>query len=229
MSEGGAALDAGATEPASPGAVRRIVLVVGWLCAVALVVLVLHLLGVDVEGWFTSLWDALTAVDPEDVVLGLGLQTLDTLLSAIAWLAILRAAYPRANIEALPIVTAYAVAVAGNDVLPASLGTLVMLVMLAAIIPGATFPGLVGGQVVHKLFFVAAGAFVYLYLFLSVPGSLSLSSGSSPTTSRSRSSSVSWSSAGPFFSSGPSGAGCVGSGHARSRAARSSATRARSS
>lgn len=177
MSEGGAALDAGATEPASPGAVRRIVLVVGWLCAVALVVLVLHLLGVDVEGWFTSLWDALTAVDPEDVVLGLGLQTLDTLLSAIAWLAILRAAYPCANIEALPIVTAYAVAVAGNDVLPASLGTLVMLVMLAAIIPGATFPGLVGGQVVHKLFFVAAGAFVYLYLFLSVPGSFSLQLG----------------------------------------------------
>ena len=89
-----------------------------------------QIFGVDVEGWFTSLWDALTAVDPEDVLLGLGLQTLDTLLSAIAWLAILRAAYPRSGIEALPIVTAYAVAVAGNDVLPASLGTLVMLVML---------------------------------------------------------------------------------------------------
>ena len=34
-----------------------------------------------------------------------------------------------------------------------------------------------GGQVVHKLFFVAAGAFVYLYLFLSVPGSFSLQLG----------------------------------------------------
>jgi uncharacterized membrane protein YbhN (UPF0104 family) len=109
--------------------------------------------------------------------MGLGLQTLDTFLSAIAWLAILRAAYPRAGIEALPIITAYAVAVAGTDVLPASLGTLVMLVMLAAIIPGATFPGLVGGQVVHKLFFVAAGAFVYLYLFLSVPGSFDIELG----------------------------------------------------
>jgi hypothetical protein len=59
-------------------------------------------------------------------------------------------------------------------VLPVSLGTLVMLVMLTAIIPGSTFPGLVGAQVVHKLFFVAAGAFVYLYLFPSVPGSFSL-------------------------------------------------------
>ena len=176
MSHGQTALDARAAEP-TPGAARRIVLVVGWLCAVALAVLVLHLLGVDVEGWFSSLWDALTAVDPEDVLAGLGLQTIDTFLSGIAWLAILRAAYPRAGIEALPIITAYAVAVAGNDVLPANLGTFVMLVMLAAIIPGATFPGLVGGQVVHKLFFVAAGAFVYLYLFLSVPGSFSLQLG----------------------------------------------------
>ena len=87
------------------------------------------------EGWFSGLWDALTAVDPEYVLAGLGLQTLETLLSAFAWLAIVRAAYPNAGIETLPIITAYAVAVAGNDVLPASLGTLVMLVMLTAIIP----------------------------------------------------------------------------------------------
>ena len=170
---GAAAGVVGETPPAS----RRVVLVVGWLAAVALALLVLHLLGVDVAGWFSGLWDALTAVDPEYVLAGLGLQTLETLLSAFAWLAIVRAAYPNAGIETLPIITAYAVAVAGNDVLPASLGTLVMLVMLTAIIPGATFPGLVGAQVVHKLFFVAAGAFVYLYLFLSVPGSFSLQLG----------------------------------------------------
>ena len=134
----------------------------------------LQLLGVDVVGWFESLFDALTAVDLEYVVFGLALQTLETLLSGIAWLAILRFAYPHAGIRALPILTAYAVAVAGNDLLPASLGTLVMLVMLTAIIPESTFPGLIGGQVVHKLFFVVAGAFVYLYLFLSVPGSFAV-------------------------------------------------------
>ena len=71
MSHGQTALDARAAEP-TPGAARRIVLVVGWLCAVGLAVLVLHLLGVDVEGWFSSLWDALTAVDPVDVLAGLG-------------------------------------------------------------------------------------------------------------------------------------------------------------
>jgi uncharacterized membrane protein YbhN (UPF0104 family) len=177
VSASDAAVGVETASSASPSAARRIALVVGWLCGVALAVLVLHLLGIDVEGWFGDLWDALTAVDPEDVLAGIGLQTIDTFLSAIAWLAILRAAYPRAGIQALPIIAAYAVAVAGNDVLPANLGTLVMLVMLAAIIPGATFPGLVGGQVVHKLFFVAAGTFVYLYLFLSVPGSFSLQLG----------------------------------------------------
>jgi uncharacterized membrane protein YbhN (UPF0104 family) len=142
--------------------------------AAALAIGLLHLLGVDMASWFRSLFDALTAVDVEYVVFGLVLQTLETFLSGIAWLAILRVAYPNAGIRALPILTAYAVAVAGNDVLPASLGTLVMLVMLLAIIPESTFPGLIGGQVVHKLFFVFAGAFVYLYLFLSVPGSFAI-------------------------------------------------------
>jgi uncharacterized membrane protein YbhN (UPF0104 family) len=143
------------------------------LATAGAVLLGFHLLGVDVAGWFEDLFDALTEVDPEYVALGLVFQTLEGLLAALAWLAILRYAYPDAGIRALPILTAYAVAVAGNDVLPANLGTLVMLVMLATLIPGATFPGLVGGQVVHKLFFVAAGALVYVYLFLSVPGSFS--------------------------------------------------------
>jgi len=152
----------------------RLVRTVAVLAVAAAVLVVLHLLGVDVEGWLASLWDALTEVDFQYVVLGVVFQTLETFLAGVAWLAILRAAYPDAGIRALPILTAYAVAVAGNDVLPASLGTLVMLVMLTAIVPGSTFPGLVGGQVVHKLFFVVAGAFVYLYLFLSVPGSFSV-------------------------------------------------------
>jgi uncharacterized membrane protein YbhN (UPF0104 family) len=150
---------------------RKLARTIAVLAAAALAIALLHLLGVDVEGWLASLFDALTEVDPEYVAVGLVLQTLETFLSGIAWLAILRAAYPREEVHALPVLTTYAVAVAGNDVLPASLGTLVMLVMLTAIIPSSTFPGLIGGQVVHKLFFVVAGAFVYLYLFLTVPGS----------------------------------------------------------
>jgi uncharacterized membrane protein YbhN (UPF0104 family) len=153
---------------------RRATRTVAFLAASVLTLVLLRLLGVDLESWFGSLWDALTAVDPELIALGLVFQTLETALSGIAWIAILRFAYPAAEIRALPVLTTYAVAVAGNDVLPASLGTLVMLVMLLAIIPESTFPGLVGGQVVHKLFFVGVGAVVYLYLFLTVPGSFAL-------------------------------------------------------
>jgi uncharacterized membrane protein YbhN (UPF0104 family) len=153
---------------------RRLARTLVVLAAAGAALLVLHLLGADVVGWFEDLFDALTEVEAQYVVLGLVLQTLETFLSGIAWLAILRYAYPQAGLRALPILTAYAVAVAGNDVLPANLGTLVMLVMLTALIPQSTFPGLVGGQVVHKLFFVVAGALVYLYLFLSVPGSFSV-------------------------------------------------------
>ena len=162
---------------APPSVMRRILRVSVWLGGIALLLGLLDLFGVDLASWFSSLWDALTAVDVEYVLLGLLLQTFETLLSGIAWIAILRAAYPQAGIKFMPILTCYAVAVAGNDVLPASLGTLVMLIMLLAVIPGSTFPGLVGGQVVHKLFFVAAGAFVYLYLFLTVPGSFTLELG----------------------------------------------------
>jgi uncharacterized membrane protein YbhN (UPF0104 family) len=156
---------------------RRIGRIALWLGGIALILALLNLLGVDLESWFSSLWDSLTTVDLEYVVLGLLFQTFETLLSAIAWIAILRAAYPQAGVKFMPVLTCYAVAVAGNDVLPASLGTLVMLVMLLAVIPGSTFPGLVGGQVVHKLFFAVAGAFVYVYLFLSVPGSFALELG----------------------------------------------------
>jgi uncharacterized membrane protein YbhN (UPF0104 family) len=161
-------------EVSRPSIPKRIARVSIWLVGVALLLVLLNIVGVDLETWFTSLFDALTAVDVEYVVLGLAFQTLETALSGIAWFAILRAAYPQGQVKVMPVLTCYAVAVAGNDVLPASLGTLVMLVMLLAVIPGSSFPGLVGGQVVHKLFFVAAGAFVYLYLFLSVPGSFEL-------------------------------------------------------
>jgi uncharacterized membrane protein YbhN (UPF0104 family) len=49
--------------------------------------------------------------------------------------------------------------------------------MFVAIIVGANFAGVLGGMVVQKIFFTAAGTFVYLYLFLSVPGSFDLQLG----------------------------------------------------
>ena len=156
---------------------RRLVKVAAWLGGIALVVLVIELLGVDVGGWLSEFWDALKDVAIGYIVAGLALQTVQTTLTALAWLFILRAGFPQAEIPYRAILAAYAAGVAMNGFLPANIGTFVSLLMYVALIQGATFPGVLGAMVVQKIFFTIAGTFVYLYLFLSVPGSFSLQLG----------------------------------------------------
>jgi uncharacterized membrane protein YbhN (UPF0104 family) len=160
-----------------PSRARRLAKVAAWLGGVALVVLVLHLLGVDVRGWISNLWDALSAISIQYLVAGLALQTVQTTLTAVGWYFILRAGYPDSPPSYVQVLAAYAAGIALNGFLPANIGTLVMLLMFVAIIPRATFPGVLGGMVVQKIFFTLAGTFVYLYLFLSVPGSFELQLG----------------------------------------------------
>jgi uncharacterized membrane protein YbhN (UPF0104 family) len=152
------------------GAARRDDPAVLWIIAIAITLAVLELLGVDVSGWFSSLWDALTGIGFGYLVAGWSLQTVQTTLTALGWYAILRAAYPRAPVPYRQILAAYATGVALNGFLPANIGTVVMLLMFVAIVPGANLAGVLGGMLVQKLFFTLAGAFVYVYLFASVPG-----------------------------------------------------------
>jgi len=153
---------------------RRLCKVGGWIGATALAVVVLELLGVDVREWFSSLWDALTEIPLGYLVAGWSLQTVQTTLTAAGWYFILRAGFPVAPPAYGGVLGAYATGVALNGFLPANLGTFVMLLMFVAIIPGASFAGVVGGMVVQKVFFSVAGAFVYVYLFVSVEGSFQL-------------------------------------------------------
>ena len=101
---------------------------------------------------------------------------MQTTATAFAWYSILKYAYP-AGTRWRDILAAYAVSVALNGILPANLGTLVMLIMFSVTIAGATFAGILGGYAVEKIFFTIAGAFVYLYLFLSVSGSFDIQFG----------------------------------------------------
>jgi uncharacterized membrane protein YbhN (UPF0104 family) len=149
---------------------RRLVKVTGWFAAIAIVVALLDLLGVDVAGWFSDLWDALSGVGVGYLAAGWVLQTVQTTLTALGWYFILRAGFPDAPMRYRQILAAYAAGVALNGFLPANIGTVVMLLMYVAIIPGANLPGVLGGMVVQKIFFTVAGAFVYVYLFASVPG-----------------------------------------------------------
>ena len=134
------------------------------------------MLGIDVVGWLSDLWDEIKDIPARYLVAALTLQTGQTVFAGLSYYGILRAAYP-GQVEFWPIVTAYAVGVAMNNFLPANIGTFATLVMFTAIIPACTFPGALAAYLVQKIFFTVAGTFVYLYLFLSVPGSFTESLG----------------------------------------------------
>jgi uncharacterized membrane protein YbhN (UPF0104 family) len=153
-----------------PSRARRLLKVLAWIAGTAVVVTVLGLLGVNVTGWIERLWDTLTGIGLGYLVAGWSLQTLQTTLTALGWYFILRAGYADEPAPYRQVLAAYATGVALNGFLPANIGTFVMLLMFVAIIPGASFPGVVGGMLVQKIFFTLAGAFVYVYLFASVPG-----------------------------------------------------------
>ncbi len=160
-----------------PSRRRRLIKVAAWLVGVAVLLLVLNLLGVDVRGWLSDVWDALSEISVGYLLAGWALQTAQTTLTALAWYFILRAGFPRAPAPYLQVLAAYSAGVALNGFLPANIGTFVMLLMFVAMIPGANFPGVLGGMVVQKIFFTVVGTLVYLYLFLSVPGSYNLQLG----------------------------------------------------
>ena len=153
-----------------PSRRSRLTKVVAWLVGVAVAVALLELLGVDVSGWLSDLWDQIKAVPARYIVAGLAVQTGQTAFASLSYYGILSAAYP-GEVEFMPILTAYAVGVAMNGFLPANIGTFVTLLMFVAILPSCTFAGAMAAYLVQKIFFTIAGTFVYLYLFLSVEGS----------------------------------------------------------
>ncbi len=92
------------------------------------------------------------------------------MLTALGWYGILRYAYP-GGVTYMPVLAAYATGVALNNFVPANMGTFVMLLMFVAIVQSATFPGVLGGYVVQKIFYVIIGTLIYVYLFAAVAGS----------------------------------------------------------
>lgn len=149
-----------------PSRGRRFAKIAGWLVGIALVLVVLHLLGVDVIGWLEDFWEQVKDIPVGYLVAGSALQIAQTVFNGLAYYGILRYGYPDAGVALWPIVTAYAVGVSMNNFLPANIGTFVTLLMFVAIIPGSTFPGILAAYMVNKIFFTIVGGLVYLYLFL---------------------------------------------------------------
>jgi len=171
-----ATLTTAAPPAPSRGRIGRLAKVFAWLVGVAIAVAILGLLGVDVTGWLSDLWDQVKSVPVGYVIAGVIVQSLQTCLAGLSYYGILSAAYP-GEVALRTIVTAYAVGVAMNGFLPANIGTFVTLIMFVAIIPSATIGGSFAAYLVQKIFFTIIGTFVYLYLFLSVPGSFDVNLG----------------------------------------------------
>ena len=147
-----------------PSLRRRLLEIAAWIVGLLILNALLQLVGVDIIGWLEELWDSVSEISLGYILLGCLFQGLQTVLTGLGWYGILRYAYP-GGVTFMPVLTAYAVGVALNNVLPANLGTFVTLVMFLAIVAGATFPGILAGYVVQKLFYLVIGTLIYLYLF----------------------------------------------------------------
>ena len=157
-------------EPAPESKRRRTVKIVSWIIGLILLLGLLNLIGVDVSGWLSELWDTVTEISFGYIVLGCLFQGLQTVLTALGWYGILRYAYPR-GVTFMPVLASYAAGVALNNFLPANIGTFVTLLMYVAIVRGSTFPGVLAGYVVQKIFYCIVGTLIYVYLFWAVAGS----------------------------------------------------------
>ncbi len=155
---------------ADESARRRIVRIAAWLVGILVALVALRLAGIDVWGWFVELWHTVTDIALGYVILGCVLQCAQTALTALGWYGILRYAYP-GGVTYLTVLACYATGVALNGVVPANLGTFVMLLMFVAVVAGATFPGILAGYAVQKIFYVVIGTLIYVYLFSQVTGS----------------------------------------------------------
>jgi uncharacterized membrane protein YbhN (UPF0104 family) len=157
-------------EPEQESKRRRTVRIVSWIVGLVLLVVLLDLIGIDVRGWLSTLWDKVTEISFGYIVLGCLFQGLQTVLTALGWYGILRYAYP-GGVTFMPVLASYAAGVALNNFLPANIGTFVTLLMYVAIVRGSTFPGVLAGYVVQKIFYCIIGTLIYVYLFWSVAGS----------------------------------------------------------
>jgi uncharacterized membrane protein YbhN (UPF0104 family) len=129
------------------------------------------------EDWLNQLWDAMSGVSIPVLILGLCFQAAQTLLVALAWRNILRAAYPKGGVNYRDTLAYYAGGVGLNSILPASAGTVAMLGLFRANFEGSTVAGLVGATVVENIFFMVMATLVYLWLFLGVAGSFDVQLG----------------------------------------------------
>ena len=153
---------------------QRVVRIAVWIAILAAAFGLLHLVGVNPFGWVRRVVTLMGQIDTKDLIAGISFQTANLVLVGFSYVAIWRAAYPQAHkIPAAQVITCFVVGIALNDVLPMSMGSIVMLFMFLAIIPGATAAGMASGFGVSNIFFFTMGVITYAFLFITISGALS--------------------------------------------------------
>src|SRR5262245_22228038 len=129
--------------------IARLLRIAIWIGGLSLLIFALDLFGIPVSDWIRDLFRKIGEIPAWAVAGGIVLQTAQTTFAALAWLAILRAAFPRAGVTFRLVLASYATAVAMNSFLPANIGTWVMLIMFTTVIAGATFASIFSGFAVQ--------------------------------------------------------------------------------
>src|SRR5262249_56259528 len=100
-----------------------------------------------------QLWDAITGIAVVYVVAACSAGLVQTTATAFGWWSILRFGFPDARVPWRWVWAVYGVSVALNGILPANLGTLMMLLMYTTLIAGATFAPVPGPHPLPNIFY----------------------------------------------------------------------------
>jgi uncharacterized membrane protein YbhN (UPF0104 family) len=126
-----------------------------------------QLIGIDVIGWMERVWDQINNVDPIYIVVACALQTAQTGFVAFGLRNILNASYPDRGITFKLAFGTYAASVAGNSVLPAKGGTVIMLGLWRIAIPKSAFVTFVAVLAVNSIAFAVFQILNYVYILIS--------------------------------------------------------------
>lgn len=127
----------------------------------------------DLWGWIAEVVGRIGDMPVYWLVLALGLKTVESGFIGLAWRNILRAAYPGSNV---PFKTAWGASQGGtaiNAVAPAQAGTVAMIGMFRASIPGSSVAGLTSATVVESLFFAAVSVLTVVVVAIFLPRTVS--------------------------------------------------------
>lgn len=127
----------------------------------------------DFWNWIAGVAGHIADISPYWLVLALTLKTAESALIGLAWRNILRAAYPKSNLSFKVAWGASQGGTAINAVAPAQAGTMTMIGIFRASIPGSSVSGLTSATVVESAFFAGVSLLTVIIVAIFLPHTIS--------------------------------------------------------